>query len=132
MRRKKITVEYGSTDQIQGEVKIPLYRIYVTDEVYYFPGGLRRPKANSWRLVTEQHVTREGQTVTLPDVKLEPTTDEGQPGPKLYTSVGVDREGRELWYGQDNEFLLPAELGPRCHFLDVIEYNEDLKAANAA
>ncbi len=58
---------------------------------------------------------------------LLPTTEEGEPGVKLYAWVLVDATGREWWPG-DDPFVLPSHLGPRIPFDVMAVYNIELRA----
>lgn len=122
----KIVIEGWGIDNKKNTSGLAAVRIYATDEVHFFPPHTRKPKSNTWRLVHEAKLKTLRGKVIMPDIELDATAEDGQPGTQLYTHVAVDSGGREVWH-DGNEFVLPASLGERIHLYELTVYNMKLR-----
>ena len=122
----KITLKGWEADKKLNTSGLAAMRIYATDNVYFFPSGVRKPKPNTWRLVHEAKLKTQRGKLAMPDIELEPSAEDGQPGTQLYTHVAVDSHGREVWH-DENEFVLPALLGESIGLYELTIYNMRLR-----
>ncbi len=103
-------------------------RVYETSDISHREDGTRHVPPTSWRLNRELKFNVLNGRLCAPDIELTPTVGEDAPGTKLYAYIFVDEQGKELWRGDEDDWLeLPACLPSRIAWASWLLVNLEIR-----